>query len=303
MVSDNLIISALIFLAVVLAVWGIRNMIADSVDKADKADKGRLPAIYRMFSLGIFFFSEEAGSMLENLFPKQSDKIREELRMAAYPMEVKDVYGASLFFLFAGLLLGLVLSLSMPESSLKVRILIACVFGVVGLIFPRMHLQKVAEERKDEILHVLPFAIDLISSSMNAGLDFGAAVRYLLAGGEEDVLRREFAVFLRDVELGKTRTDALKDMQNRINLTEFSRFISAITYGMDSGSSIIDIMRIQAEEMRRVKFARAEQEAAKAPTKMIIPMALFVFPSMFIIIFVPILLKMQDSGILNMIKH
>ena len=70
---------------------------------------------------------------------------------------------------------------------------------------------------------------------------------------------------------------------------------------MDSGSSIIDVMRIQAEEMRRVKYTRAEQQAAKAPTKMIIPMALFVFPSMFIIIFVPIFLRVKDSGILSMI--
>ena len=76
---------------------------------------------------------------------------------------------------------------------------------------------------------------------------------------------------------------------------------SAIAYGMDSGSSIIDVMRIQAEEMRRVKYTRAEQQAAKAPTKMIIPMALFVFPSMFIIIFVPIFLRVKDSGILSMI--
>ena len=78
-------------------------------------------------------------------------------------------------------------------------------------------------------------------------------------------------------------------------------FTSAIAYGMDSGSSIIDVMRIQAEEMRRVKYTRAEQQAAKAPTKMIIPMALFVFPSMFIIILVPIFLRVKDSGILSMI--
>jgi tight adherence protein C len=90
-------------------------------------------------------------------------------------------------------------------------------------------------------------------------------------------------------------------MQKRINITEFSRFTSAIAYGMDSGSSIIDVMRIQAEEMRRVKYTRAEQQAAKAPTKMIIPMALFVFPSMFIVICVPIFLRVKDSGLLSMI--
>ena len=90
-------------------------------------------------------------------------------------------------------------------------------------------------------------------------------------------------------------------MEKRINVTEFSRFISAIAYGMESGSSIIDVMRIQAEEMRRVKFARAEQQAARAPVKMIIPMGLCVFPSMFIMILVPIFLRIKDSGVLSMI--
>ena len=90
-------------------------------------------------------------------------------------------------------------------------------------------------------------------------------------------------------------------MQKRINITEFSRFVSSIAYGMDSGSSIIDVMRIQAEEMRRVKYTRAEQQAAKAPTKMIIPMALFILPSMFIIIVVPVILSVKDTALFSFI--
>ena len=190
--------------------------------------------------------------------------------------------------------------LSVPVSP-ALQIMVVLVFGVIGLLYPIMYIDKQAEQRMDEIMHHLPFVIDLISSSMNAGLDFGAAVRYLLATGDDNVLHKEFALFLQEVELGKNRTEALRDMQKRINVTEFSRFVSAIAHGMDSGSSIIDIMRIQAEEMRRVKYARAEQQAAKAPIKMIIPMALFVFPSMFVIIFVPIFLRIKDSGILSMI--
>lgn len=196
--------------------------------------------------------------------------------------------------------LGLILGFSI-HGGLAIRGFIGIAVFFIGLIYPRMYVQKIAEKRMDEIMHVLPFAIDLISSSMNAGLDFGAAVRYLISTGKEDVLKKEFGIFLRDVELGKTRTEALKDMQDRISAVEFTRFVSAISYGMDSGSSIIEIMRIQAEEMRRVKYARAEQQAAKAPVKMIVPMAVFVFPSMFIMIFIPIFLRIKDSGVLHMI--
>ncbi len=294
--SEQLIILILVFSAVLLAVWSIRNMLSGT----EKETSSKYPVLFRIFGPGIFFFAAEAGSLLENAFPAHSMKIREDLKKAALPLEVKDLYGAALFFAVMGGILGIIVSFAMPLSA-AMRILIILVFVCVGGFYPRIYIQKIAEKRMDEILHSLPFAIDLISSSMNAGLDFGAAVRYLISTGQEDVLKKEFGVFLNDVELGKTRTDALKDMQARISAVEFTRFISAVSYGMDSGSSIIDIMRIQAEEMRRVKYARAEQQAAKAPIKMIVPMAMFVFPSMFIMIFVPIFLRIKDSGVLNMI--
>lgn len=294
---QNIIIYILVFGAVLCFIWAIRNMMPNSTTNSD-SDK--TPTLFRIFGTGIFFFAAEAGSIMEGAFVKQSKRIKESLLKADVPLEVKDIYGAQIFFFLFGGIIGFLVMLSVPVSP-TLQIAIATVLGLVGLLYPVMYIDKLAEQRVDEIMHHLPFAIDLISSSMNAGLDFGAAVRYLLSTGEDDVLRKEFSLFLQEVELGKNRTEALRDMQKRINITEFSRFTSAIAYGMDSGSSIIDVMRIQAEEMRRVKYTRAEQQAAKAPTKMIIPMALFVFPSMFIIIFVPIFLRVKDSGILSMI--
>ena len=295
--TANIVVSCLVFGAVVCIFWFIRSMLPSS---AENEYSDRMPALFRMFGVGIFFFAAEAGKIMEGAFPEQSKKIQASIKKADLPLEVKDIYGAQIFFLLFGGIIGFLVMLSAPVSP-ALQIMIALVFGLIGLLYPIMYIDKMAEQRQDEIMHHLPFVIDLISSSMNAGLDFGAAVRYLLATGEDNVLRKEFALFLREVELGKNRTEALRDMQKRINTTEFSRFVSAIAHGMDSGSSIIDVMRIQAEEMRRVKYARAEQQAAKAPIKMIIPMALFVFPSMFVIIFVPIFLRIKDSGILSMI--
>ncbi|MBO5793267.1 MAG: type II secretion system F family protein [Lentisphaeria bacterium] len=287
----------LIFGAVFCLVICVGNMLPDG--KVEK-QPDRIPLIFRLFKTGISFFAAEAGGFLEETFPKYSKRIADSLNRADLPLAVKDIYGAQVFFLLLGALMGGVSMVSLSAVPAG-QIAAVTVFGAAGALLPLMYIDRMAEEREEEIMHFLPFAIDLISSSMNAGLDFGAAVRYLLATGEENVLHREFALFLQEVELGKNRTEALRDMQKRINVIEFSRFVSALACGMDSGSSVIDIMRIQAEEMRRVKYARAEQQAAKAPTKMIIPMALFVFPSMFIIIFVPIFLRIKDSGILSLI--
>lgn len=294
--SDQIIIWLLVFASVLLAVWGIHNMISAT----EKETASGTPALFRIFAPGIFFFAAEAGSLLEGLFPGLSKLLQEKINKAALSLEVKDMYGAFLCFGFTGALIGVILSLFCPVDF-SIGIMLCLLFAVVCSLYPYLYISRLAEKREREILDNLPFAIDLISSSMNAGLDFGSAIRYLLAIGKDNILKKEFNIFLNDVELGKTRSEALKDMQQRINVKEFTRFVSAISYGMDSGSSIIEIMRIQSDEMRRVKFARAEQQAAKAPVKMIVPMVLFIFPSMFIIIAAAIFLRVKDSGVLQMI--
>lgn len=289
---------SIIFLSVICFVWWIASVVTTS---KSETELNRIPVLFRLFSAGIFFFSIEGGGVLEKALPNRSREIRRLLQMADVSMEVKEIYGAQILFLFMGGLIGGGVGFALPVD-ITIKIFLIFIFAVVGMFYPVMFLNGLAKKRTDEILHSLPFAIDLISSSMNAGLDFGAAVRYLLSSGETDVLRKEFGIFLRDVELGKTRTEALMDMEKRVGVTEFTRFVSAVSFGMDSGSSVIEIMRVQAEEMRRVKFAKAEQEASKAPVKMIVPMALFVFPAMFVIIFVPIILKFKDSGLMSFIN-
>ncbi|MBR2441359.1 MAG: type II secretion system F family protein [Lentisphaeria bacterium] len=294
--TQSLIVSIIVFAAVCCIFWAFKSMIP----KSTESNSNRVPALFRIFGGGIFLFSYGAGNTLKRMFPKQSEQIKDSIRKADIEIEVEDVYAAQIFFfLFAGIV-GFLVMLTVPLSPV-LQLLVAFIFALVGVLYPPVYISKLAEERVNEIMHHLPFAIDLISSSMNAGLDFSAAVRYLLTSGEEDCLRKEFKLFLHEVELGKTRTDALKDMQERINVTEFSRFVSAIAFGMDSGSSIIEIMKIQAAEMRRVKYTRAEQQAAKAPVKMIIPMALFILPSMFIIIVVPVILSVKDTALFSFI--
>ena len=299
MSNEQIIISVTVFFAAICFMLVIRGFTSDAPERDARQKR---PALFNILSGGIYFFSSEAGKLLEGMLPKKTDELEDLIKKADFSLSAADIYGAQIFMSILGGIIGAAMVYAMPEDmSGAVITMCIVIFAVVGFIFPEMTIRKEAEQRADEILHHLPFAIDLISSSMNAGLDFGAAVRYLISSGKEDALRREFSIFLRDMELGKTRTDALLDMKKRINISEFSRFVSAITYGMDSGSSIIDIMRIQAEEMRRVKYARAEQQAAKAPAKMIIPMAIFIFPSMFIIIFTPIFLNMREAGVLSLV--
>ena len=95
--------------------------------------------------------------------------------------------------------------------------------------------------------------------------------------------------------MGKTRAEALLDMDNRLAVPEFSRFVHAIVYAIQSGAPVIDIMKIQAEEMRRVKFARAEEMAEKAAGKMVLPTLLLIFPCLYILIGTALFISIRSS--------
>ena len=107
---------------------------------------------------------------------------------------------------------------------------------------------------------------------------------------------------LSQLELGKTRTDALEAMAERISNDVFSSFVDAVVHGIEVGASIVDTMRIQAEEMRRVRFNIAERKAARAASAMIFPIAVFIMPAMFIIMGTPIILRVMSSGLGGLMK-
>lgn len=102
---------------------------------------------------------------------------------------------------------------------------------------------------------------------------------------------------LREIELGKSRIEALKTMAERIQVEEFRTLVTSVVQSSEMGASISETLKIQAEEIRRARYHSAERKAARAPSLMIIPVALFILPSVFVMIFVPIVLRIKGSGI------
>ena len=137
----------------------------------------------------------------------------------------------------------------------------------------------------------LPFAIDLIGAAMRSGLEFGAAMRYYTNLGGTGALGDEFTRVLRDTSLGKPMVESLQDMASRLKLKTFSAFVGVVAYGTEIGASIADTLKVHGAEMRRERFSLAEQKAARAPALMIFPIAMFILPAVFLIIFVPVMLQ------------
>lgn len=175
-----------------------------------------------------------------------------------------------------------------------------CIAGMVGFflgwILPSTVVDGTADRRQTELIRSLPFAIDLVGAAMRAGSNFGDAVRFYVSQGGGGALADEFSRMMKQTQLGVSLAAALEEMARRTGSKEFLGFVSAVIHSLETGAALVDTLDIQGAEMRRVRFNIAEQKAARAPSLMILPIALFIMPAVFIIVFVPVYLRVQASG-------
>jgi tight adherence protein C len=188
------------------------------------------------------------------------------------------------------------LSLVNLSPSIKIAILVAAVG--FGWSLPIFWLRTKARARQSEITHALPDALDLLTISVEAGLGFDSAMQRVTQKWD-NALSLAFARVLSEIRIGAVRSDALRDMANRIDVSDVSNFIAAVVQAEQLGASILNVMHIQSEQMRLVRRQRAQEKAAQAPLKMLIPLLLFIFPSMIIVILGPGALRLLAAGLLK----
>jgi len=269
----------------------------DSSGEGKRRLGAAVPAVFSLLSGGAAALELPVGVPIARLF---SDKTRMiEKRILASGINLTPEVGLTVErvfamkaivgivgFVFGGCLFALIPEYRVPTAAFWLFLVF------VGWVYPTMRLESYVQWRQTEITRALPFAIDLISSAMRAGLEFGAAMRYYVGLRLAGPLTEEFGAVLRDVELGKSRTEALGDMAARVQTDSFSSFAGVVAYGTEIGASISETLRVQGEEMRRARFHIAERKAARASTLMIFPMAVFILPAVFVIIIVPVMMQM-----------
>lgn len=187
--------------------------------------------------------------------------------------------------LFGGLLL-LIGNLPTVDWPLARVFLVSGIFTVLGFFFPQLWLQSRINRRQNEVRKAMPDALDLLTICVEAGLGFDAAMSKVSEKWENE-LSILFGRAIREVQLGKTQREALRDMADRVGLPELTSFVAAVIQSQILGVSLAKVLRIQSDQMRIRRRQRAEEEAHKAPVKMIIPMALLTFPSILIILMAP----------------
>jgi tight adherence protein C len=172
-------------------------------------------------------------------------------------------------------------------------ILLSLLFALIGFVLPDIFISFKARSRREEIRSELPDALDLLAVSVEAGLGFDAAI-VKLTEHMEGPLIEEFALALGEMRIGESRTKALQKMVERNQAPELAAFVRAIIQADQLGISLGRILRVQATDTRNKRQAAAEEKAMKAPIKMLFPTALFIFPSMFLIILGPAFLNFDD---------
>lgn len=222
-----------------------------------------------------------------------------KLELAGNPAGLEPTLFWSLRFL--GLSLGaLIIFVSMiaPEGSfLKGKgILYGIPAGVVGFYLPELWLKSRINRRQKEIRKSMPDALDLLTICVEAGLGFDAAMAKVHEKWDSE-LALAFGRVLREIQLGKLRRDALRDMAERVGVSEMTSFVAAVIQSEQLGVSMAKVLRIQADQMRIKRRQRAEEEAHKAPLKMLLPMAFLIFPSICIVLLSPALIMLVRSAL------
>ncbi len=290
--ADVVLIQLLAFMAAFLLVIGVKAAFKRPARLSD--DDGK-PALFRFFHSETTAFAHLLEPSVSIVFAGQTAQLRKALVTAALPLELAEVRGMQGF---AATTLALLGGCTVFLVSLDGGYAAAALAGgaLLGWLYPPLYIAQAARRRQEAMSRSLPFAIDLITVAMEAGQDFGAAVRNLVKEGRREPLTQEFAIALRETELGKSRVEALKAMAERIQLDDFRCLVTAVTQSAEMGASITRTMKIQAEEIRRSRYHAAERKAARAPSLILIPMALFILPAVFIVIFTPVAIRVIDSG-------
>lgn len=227
------------------------------------------------------------------------DRTTRQLELAGNPRNMS----ASGFWILRGvatIVLGGLLFLMMARNDAPISRQLLYTLGgaAMGNFLPAMFLRSIIDRRKQAIIKKLPDALDLMTICVDAGLTFNAAMQKV-AEKWDDPLSTEFGRVIYEMQLGKSRRQAMKDMADRTDVPDVTSFIAAILQAEQLGVGIGKVLRIQSEQMRVRRRQRAEERAQQAPVKMTFPLVFLIFPSIFIVLLGPAGIQVARSDALR----
>jgi len=177
------------------------------------------------------------------------------------------------------------------------------VFSVVlllGFMYPDIWLNGRIAERHAKIFRAMPYVMDLLTLSVEAGLDFVSGIAKVVEKARPSPLIEELSFYLHEIQVGTTRAQALRNLSYRVNMQEISSFSALLIQADQLGASIGPVLRAQSDLLRTKRFQLAEKKGAAATQKLLFPLVLCIMPAVFIVIFGPIALNfIYGTGVIG----
>jgi tight adherence protein C len=228
-------------------------------------------------AVGRFFGRLTPAGSMENL--------AKQLMMAGNPLNLgaREFYGISIALTLLGVYLAFVLY---RRSTSMVNLLLCILVLILFYAGPKVYLHYTVSNRQNKVRKGLPDALDMLSVCATAGLGFDQSLQRVSEYWDTPI-GHEFGRVINEMEMGLTRRDALRNLSERLDIREISSFVALIIQTEQLGMSISDTLHAQAEQMRIERRHRAQEQAQKAPIKMLIPMALLIVPALLAVILGP----------------
>lgn len=227
--------------------------------------------------------------------PNYRESIRRKLLTAGLSQElnVDEFIGMQILW---GLMFPIVLLILNFALQMGFPWWMCVVMGLIGFLFPHIYCLQERKRRYVAVVVDLPFFIDLMALSTEAGLDFMGALQRIVDKAEDSVLANEFQLVLKDIKLGSSRREALTSLADRLDIPEITSVVAVVRDAEETGASIAQVLKDQSVQMRLERFVRAEKAGAKASQAMLIPLMFLILPAVFLMVFSPVVLQMFYGG-------
>ena len=232
---------------------------------------------------------EKAVSLIGTVLPlsgKAQAQLEEKLRKSGRNVSAREYLARQAMCGAALLGAELLLTDSVVKVAPSIRFMALLYTGVGYYVLAKFALGKQITERAELIENEMPEILDLLSVSVSAGLGFDQALQYVTERCSGP-FSEELTVTQREIRLGRSRNEALKNLSDRCEIESLRTFVSAIVQADTMGIAIANVLQVQADNVRQTQKQRIEEKAAKLPVKILIPLVLCIFPVMFIILLGP----------------
>lgn len=227
--------------------------------------------------------------------PQYRERVRRKILTAGLSQElnVDEFIGLQILW---GIMMPIALITLNFALQLGYPYLLSLLLGAVGAYFPHFYCAQEKSKRYVSIVSDLPFFIDLMALSTQAGMDFISAIQRIVEKAENSVLADEFNIMLKDIKLGSSRRDALGALGERLDIPELTSFVNVVRDADDAGVSIASVLKDQSAQMRVERMSRAEAAGARASQVMLFPMLFLIMPAVMVLVFGPVILQFWYGG-------